>query len=426
MFKLAPIGKLTRLPKLFKQIQYFLWAHKLIIVLAISGTIFLGSSLGLRAELIHNMQKGLSQVQSITPPNFSDISVLSAPASDSATPSPSVLGVSVDNSTNSIDNSNYTFSPLPLLSPLPFVSVTPLPSYSPTPTTISSTGGCSGTPNKVNSQVYDNSSGNPISVGANNPVTIKVVLMDCNNDSVSSDNLQIQFDQGVTSIINGSSEDPGYSFSAQAQNGQYSFQVNTSTPTTDKFIITDKNNNFQVTMYNYVEPQVTFTSGGGNSYNPNCTSAEDDNNSNVYITPSSPTAGSDASVSVSLKDCNGLAIIGDTLTVIPGSNNDNSFQFIYPGGSGSGSFTIPNNGTSFQIYASVAGNDTFSIEDTSHTPNFYVNVPGSTAQVISVTFVGGTSSNNSSNSGSNNSSNSSTSTASPSASTSTATSSANQ
>lgn len=276
-----------------------------------------------------------------------------------ATPTPdntAVLGTSSDTSTD------YQVPTIPpeIVAPLP--TITPAPTPMPyTPPAPSSSSSCAGTPNADNSQVYVS----PSSTTTGSSSTITVDLQDCNNSQVSGDHLTITLasgDSGTT--INGKSIGSGYN--AQAQNGQYSFQVSSGNPTTAVFNIQDTDHNFAVTMPGYKQPTVTFTSTASTG-NPNCTTGPGVPNpwySDVYP-PSSTAAGSNATFSVVIRDCfkntasvtdslNISLVSGDSGAQVNGSTPPISIQTQ----NGQASFTVmtQNTGTvTLKVYDTTSG-----------------------------------------------------------------------
>ncbi|MCL5784340.1 MAG: hypothetical protein M1142_03230 [Patescibacteria group bacterium] len=334
-----------------------------------------------RNYLISNIKISQSNSSDTFFPNYSPPPNISDTASDSAfptnAPSPvdhSVLGI-FTNPTSSNDIGSTDELPTPTtIAPSPTPTPTPAPITETTTTTTntSPSSSCTGTPNADNSQVYIN----PSSSAVNTVVNVVVELRDCNNNDVSSDNLTMSLVSGDSSTtINNSSVSSPYQ--AQAQNGRYTFIVNSQKPGANTFNIQDTSRNFPVTMPGYHTPTVTFTST--DSVNSSCTADGDAEWSNAYF-PSGPVnVGSNATITIDLRDCHNQTTLGsDTLTVTPNSV-DPTFQFV---GYGNGAFTLPQGQTSFQVTSQNAGSNTFTIKDT--TNGF--NVTGPHYSSPSVTF----------------------------------------
>ncbi len=347
-----------------------------------SLVLFSGSALKMRSDIVSKIKMAQTNISGSTisdnfPSVSSDSAVLNPSPLDSPSPSDnSVLGVSTDSTSSySVGGGNITSVPTPLPSFIP----SPLPSYAPqsaptTATNTSSPPSCSGTPNADNSQVYVT----PSSTAVNNAVNIRVELRDCNNTLVSNDNLTMSLISGDSSTtINGSSA--GFSYNAQAQNGLYSFAVNSQKPGTNTFKIQDKDHNFEVTIPGYHPPAVTFTiTGSGNS---SCTADGDAEWSNAYFPSNAVNVGSNVTITIDLRDCNKQATLqSDTITITPNSV-DSTFQFV---GYGSGAFSLPQGQSSFQVTSQNPGLKTFTIRDT--TNRFDVTGPHYSSP--SVTFSG--------------------------------------
>lgn len=363
-----PIRKKGKISKTLS----FVSTHKTGLIIVVVAVALITGSLQIRQMLIKSLvadKQGVPFSKYLplpTDPPLPSPSPIDSPSSSDT----AVLGTSSEVS----DTSTYTPpAPLPTDTPSPTFTPIPTPANTPAPTTNPQpSSSCSGTPNADNSQVYVS----PSSTVINSAATISINLQDCNNNPASNDHLTIALTSGDSSVtINGASANSPYK--ALAQNGKYSFQVNSSNPTTAVFNIQDTDHSFQVTTPGYHNPQVTFSSSAGN---PSCTPDGDARYSNAYFPSGSINVGSNATITIELRDCNNQATLGsDTITVTPKSV-DPSFQFV---GYGGGSFTLPHGQTSFQVTSQNPGTNTFTIRDT--TQGFDVTGPGYSTPTVTFT-----------------------------------------